>query len=329
MADPERPARGSVAPTETGDVAEAIARLGERRYTWPELCELARVEHPVADRLWRALGFPDVPPDIRAYTDDDLRALKVATEGLQRLSGVEHASAVELLVREARSVSGHLGRIVEIQVEALGEFGRLGLRQVALAQALERGIEKSDLGWVLFYGLRRRLDEALRRRAATEDARRPILAVGFVDLSGFTETAGRLQEEELGEMLARFESLVWDVVTEAGGQVVKLIGDEAMLVCPSADAAAQATLEVIDATAESDLPSARAGLALGPLLARAGDYFGPAVNLAARLVDRADTGAVVVDERVKDTLHDGFALEPLAPQALKGIGDVAAWRIRA
>lgn len=329
MPGPKRTARGSVAPTGTGDVAEAIARLGERRYTWPELCELAGVEHPVADRLWRALGFPDVPPDIPAYTDDDLRALRVATEGLERLSGVEHAFAVELMVREARSVSGHLGRIVEIQIEALGELGRLGLRQGAVTQAFERGIEKSDLGWVLFYGLRRRLDEALRRRAATEDARRPILAVGFIDLSGFTETAGRLREEELGEMLARFESLVWDVVTEAGGQVVKLIGDEAMFVCPSANAAAHAALEIIDATAKSDLPSARAGLALGRLLARAGDYFGPAVNLAARLVDRADTGAVIADERVKDTLRDGFALEPLEMQTLKGIGEVAAWRIRA
>ena len=45
------------------DPAEALTRLGERLYTWPELCRLAGVvEHAVADRLWRALGFPTYLP---------------------------------------------------------------------------------------------------------------------------------------------------------------------------------------------------------------------------------------------------------------------------
>jgi adenylate cyclase len=129
-------------------------------------------------------------------------------------------------------------------------------------------------------------------------------------------------------MLARFESLTWDVVTEAGGQVIKLIGDEAMLVWPSVTAAASAALEIIDTAAASQLPPARAGLAVGPLLPRGGDYFGLAVNLASRLVDRAEAGTVVVDERFKAALGNAFALEPLGRQPLKGIGETAAWRIR-
>jgi adenylate cyclase len=100
------------------------------------------------------------------------------------------------------------------------------------------------------------------------------------------------------------------------------------LVCPSADAAAEAALEIVGETAKSDLPAARAGLALGPLLARAGDYFGPAVNLAARLVERAEAGMVIVDERLKVALGDYFALEPLERRSLKGIGEAAAWTIR-
>ena len=55
-------------------LAEALARLGERKLTWPELCERAGVEHAIADPLWRALGFPDVPSDQSAYTDEDVRA---------------------------------------------------------------------------------------------------------------------------------------------------------------------------------------------------------------------------------------------------------------
>ena len=138
-----------------------------------------------------------------------------------------------------------------------------------------------------------------------------------------------LREDELARVLARFESLAWDVVTEAQGQVVKLIGDEAMLVCPSARDAAAAALEIVGATAKRGLPPARAGLALGPLLARSGDYFGRAVNLASRLVDHADAGTVVIDERFKAALGDGFALESLGRPPIKGLGEAPVWRIRA
>jgi adenylate cyclase len=69
--------------------------------------------------------------------------------------------------------------------------------------------------------------------------------------------------------------------------VVKLIGDEAMLVWPTPARAARAALEILAATGSRGLPPARAGFALGPLLARGGDYFGPAANLASRLIARA------------------------------------------
>jgi adenylate cyclase len=129
-------------------------------------------------------------------------------------------------------------------------------------------------------------------------------------------------------MLTRFEALAWDAVTEAGGRLVKLIGDEAMLVCPTAAGAARAALAIVEASAGSDLLAARAGLAIGPLLPRGGDYFGAPVNLARRLVDRAEPGTVVVDERFKAALPEGFEFERLERRPLKGIGDSAAWRLR-
>jgi class 3 adenylate cyclase/SAM-dependent methyltransferase len=316
------------APIVALDAAEAMTRLGERRYAWPELCRLAGVDHDVADRLWRALGFPDVPADAHIYTADDVRALNLAAEGLDDLVAPEREAAVDVMLREARSIGAHLARIAEIEVDALGELARLGVRQAALHQARERGLEHSDLGWLLFYALRRRLDETLRRRATTEIGEHPVLAVGFVDLVGFTRASGRLDEAGLGHMLTRFEALAWDAVTEAGGRLVKLIGDEAMLVCPTAADAARAALEIVEASAGSDLPAARAGLAIGPLLPRGGDYFGAPVNLASRLVTRADPGTVVVDERFKAALTEGFVFEPLERRPLKGIGDSAAWRLR-
>jgi adenylate cyclase len=316
-------------PEDPGVAAERLVRLGERHLTWPELCRRAGVEHDVADRLWRALGFPDVPPDEPAYTDDDVRALEIAAQGLERLHGAERDAAVDLMVREARAVSAYLTRISEIQVDALLELGRHGLREHAISDAFEHGLDRSELGWLLFYGLRRRLDETLRRRAASETADQPVLAVGFVDLVDFTRTSTMLEVEEFGRLLNRFEALVWDIVTEAGGQVVKLIGDEAMFVCPAAAGAARAAVDVVGACDGEGLPPSRGGLAMGPLLARGGDYFGPAVNLASRLVDQADAGTVLVDADFRDGL-DGSGdlhLREMGPRQLKGIGSVRAWEL--
>jgi hypothetical protein len=50
-------------PDEHSDPVEGLVRLGRRYLTWPALCRRAGVEHEVADPLWRALGFPDVPPN--------------------------------------------------------------------------------------------------------------------------------------------------------------------------------------------------------------------------------------------------------------------------
>jgi adenylate cyclase len=319
----------STSPEDAAEAAERLVRLGERDLTWPELCRRAGVEHEVADRLWRALGFPDVPPDEPAYTKEDVRALEIAAQGLDRLHGDERRAAIELLVREARAISAYLTRISEVQIDALVELGQQGLREHAISEAFERGLADSELGWLLFYGLRRRLDETLRRRAVSEAGGQPVLAIGFVDLVDFTRTSGNLEADEFGRLLNGFESLVWDVVTEAGGAVVKLIGDEAMFVCPSAKEAASAAVDVIGDCGRRELPASRGGLALGPLLLRGGDYFGPAVNLASRLVDRADPGTVVVDRALHDelTAASDFRLRELGALRLKGIGEVQAWEL--
>jgi class 3 adenylate cyclase len=181
------------------------------------------------------------------------------------------------------------------------------------------------------YALRRQLAAVLARRAPSDDGQPAAqqLAVGFVDLVGFTGLSHRLDPRELGQLLERFESLTFDVVAEAGGRVVKLIGDEAMLVCPEAAQAVRAALEIIERTDAANLPSARAGIAAGDLLLQGGDYFGEPVNLASRIVDRAPSGAVIVDERTASAPADGFALERLPETSLKGIGAVPLWRARA
>jgi len=312
------------------DDVERLVRLGPKELTWPQVCARAGVSHEVADPLWRALGFPDVSPEEPAYTTEDVRALRIAADGIESTQGDHRRAALDAIVREARTVSSHMSRIAEIEVESMAELAALGLRQRVLAEASDRGVQHSDLGWILLYAFRRRLEEALRRRTTPEASDLPMLAVGFVDLVGFTRTSGSMQVAELGRLLSRFEALASDVITEAGGSVVKLIGDEAMLVFPTASQAARGAIELVDACATGDLPSARAGLSLGQVLARGGDYFGRAVNLASRLVDVAPPDTVLADDAFTEAIRGTTTLviEPLRRKRLKGLGSVRVWRLR-
>ena len=219
---------------------ERLVRLGPKELTWPEVCARARISHEVADPLWRALGFPDVPPDKREYTTDDVRALRIAAEGIESLRGDHRHAALDAIVREARLVSSHMTRIAEIEVESMAEGRRARVARAGPGRGVAAGPGALGPGLGLLYAFRRRLEEVLRRRTALEAGDHPTSAIGFVDLVDFTRTSGSMQTDELGRLLGRFEGLTSEITTEAGGRVVKLIGDEAMLVFPAAEQAAKA-----------------------------------------------------------------------------------------
>ena len=66
---------------------------------------------------------------------------------------------------------------------------------------------------------------------------------------------------------------------------------------------------------------ARAGVSYGVLLATDGDYFGPPVNLAARLVAAAEPGQVLVSGALRERLDATYATTALPPRELRGIAE--------
>ena len=158
----------------------------------------------------------------------------------------------------------------------------------------------------------------------------PVLAVGFADMVGFTLLSQHLSDEELAAVVRRFEEISHDIVTSAGGRVVKMIGDEVMFVVDSVAAAARIGLSLADAYADDDLLSdVRVGLACGPVLLRDGDYFGPTVNLAHRIVNIGNPGTVLMSDEFHTALEreapDQFAAQALRPRLLKDLGRVQLW----
>jgi adenylate cyclase len=158
----------------------------------------------------------------------------------------------------------------------------------------------------------------------------PVLAVGFADMVGFTLLSQHLSDEELAAVVRRFEEISHDIVTSAGGRVVKMIGDEVMFVVDSVAAAARIGLSLADAYADDDLLSdVRVGLACGPVLLRDGDYFGPTVNLAHRIVNIGNPGTVLMSDEFHTALEqeapDQFTAQALRPRLLKDLGRVQLW----
>ena len=114
--------------------------------------------------------------------------------------------------------------------------------------------------------------------------------------------------------------------------MVKMIGDEAMFVVQTATSAAQIGLSLAEAYADDELLSdVRVALAIGPVLVQDGDFYGPVVNLASRLVGVANPGTVLISDELRSALTDegaeGFDTRALRPRTLKDIGRVQVWKL--
>jgi class 3 adenylate cyclase len=181
-----------------------------------------------------------------------------------------------------------------------------------------------ELGSLLQPVLRHHLWAAIQRQRAamrtSVDRRESTVAVGFVDLVGFTAITAAMSTAELLEFMQRFHQQAFDVVTGAGGRVVKHIGDEIMFSSPEADAGCEIALALLEAFDDADsLP--RGGLAQGIVVARHADFYGPVVNLAARLVDVAVPGEVLASAGLAEIASDRYAFEPAGRRQLKGFRD--------
>jgi adenylate cyclase len=172
----------------------------------------------------------------------------------------------------------------------------------------------------------------IARRLTTPDAdvigfETRQLVVGFVDLVGSTELGEKLEMSELGATLSDFEIIASETISEGGGRVVKLIGDEIMYTAPDAFAGASIAIDLVDAfDHHPTVPRVRAGLASGEVMLRDGDVFGPVVNLASRAVKVAAPAEVVTTADV--AADAGLPHEPLGHHHLSGIrGDVELYRL--
>src|SRR4051812_19758859 len=144
------------------------------------------------------------------------------------------------------------------------------------------------------------------------------VAIAFADLAGYTRLTEEVGEEEALEVVERFVELVADTLPDTA-RVIKTIGDEAMIVGTDAAALADWAVGLVALSTERPLP--RIGLHVGSALYRDGDYYGRAVNLAARVGARATGGEVLVTREVKEAAGRHLAFQPIGEVKLKGFDE--------
>jgi class 3 adenylate cyclase/tetratricopeptide (TPR) repeat protein len=174
--------------------------------------------------------------------------------------------------------------------------------------------------------------------------RRPV-TVMFCDLVGSTGLAARLDAEDWRNLVNTYLDNASDAVAGLGGHVLKRLGDGLMALFGypraqenDAERAVQAALAIQRAIAEinqrnsgcgSPELSARIGLESGlAIVDSAGEVFGEAPNVAARVQAVAEPGTVLITSTVQRQVAGLFIVEHKGAHELRGVpAPVTLYRI--
>ncbi|MEA2645686.1 MAG: adenylate cyclase [Chloroflexota bacterium] len=286
--------------------------------------------------VMHAFGFP--PPGAEEPTFTPAEA-----EAFVELGKLRKVWPQALTIQLARLYGRTLGRVADAELQAFrryslpaveGEDGDRAAMLERVQAAFERLLPIAD---PLLVGVHRRwVEHELGQTAAfqaeiDEDvARVPgALEVSFLfcDLKDFTHYAALHGDAAAIAVIDQF----FDVVTSARGdrgRLVKSLGDGAMLVYDQPADAVAAGSRVIDAVRGRDIPGVHASVHHGVAIAREGDYFGSAVNLAARLLAVAARDELVATRPVVERA-DEFSWEPIGERTVRGVESlVEVFRLR-
>jgi len=246
-----------------------------------------------------AAGFPLV-----AF----LQLVRVYVQSMRRIADAEvrlfHLYVHEPMIRDAVP-----------ELEMAEEMGQLAGDILPLAAPLTQYLHTRYLRFFLEQDVVGHMESGLGEAAA--ELGRVTVAFCFIDITGFTRFTEEEGDLEALDLVERFVETVESTLPPEA-MIVKTIGDEVMVVSPDAASLTAWAVEFLARFPER--PQPRVGMHCGEAVYRDGDYFGGQVNLAHRVVSRAQAGEVLVTDRVLDTIDDreGLEFEPIGEVSLKG-----------
>jgi len=300
-------------PTPEGSVSieEAAAETGME----PELIE----------RLQMLLGTPTGRE--RTLTPADLEAMHHCARILQAgLPLVAFLQLVRVYAQSLRKVADAEVRLFHLYVheplirdgvpelEMAEEMQGLAADLLPLATPLFEYMHSRYLGFFIEQDVVGHMESELGRDTSLG---RVLMALCFIDLTGFVRYTEEEGEEEALDVVERFIETV-EATLPAEATIVKTIGDEVMIVSP--DPASLTEWAVGFLALFQERPRPRVGIHHGYAVYRDGDYFGTEVNLVHRIVNRALGGEVLVTDRVVESIgkNEYLNFEPIGGVELKG-----------
>jgi adenylate cyclase len=244
-----------------------------------------------------AAGFPLV-----AF----LQLVRVYAQSLRRIADAEvrlfHLYVHEPLIRDGVP-----------ELEMAGEMGELAGDLLPLASPLIDYLHTRYLRFFLEQDVIGHMESELD---ASPDLGQVPITLCFIDLTGFTRYTEEEGDLEALDVVENFVETVESTLPREA-TIVKTIGDEVMVVSP--DAASLTEWAVALLARMPQRPQPRVGIHFANAVYRDGDYFGTHVNLAHRVVNRAQAGEVLVTDRVSETLRGrSLDCDPIGEVSLRG-----------
>ena len=304
-----------------------LDRVLGARYSAAEIERDEAIPAELLIRFRRLLGLPAPDPDDRVFSEEDIASARATQMFID--SGLEMEAIVEItrVLGEgmARLAAATTAAFVEAFLQPGDSEQEVAVRFSLLAEQLTPAVSP-----VLVAAYGQHLRESVGRGMIGREERATgrldgaqEVTVCFADLVGFTRLGGEVEVQELGSVAGALARLAAETA-QPPVRLVKTIGDAAMFVSTDAEPLVEMALALVDGAEQAELPSLRAGIASGPALFRAGDYYGHSVNLASRVTGIARPGSVLCTQEVRDAAADAFTWSFAGRHRLRGVLEPAA-----
>jgi adenylate cyclase len=146
----------------------------------------------------------------------------------------------------------------------------------------------------------------------------------FADLAGFTALTEAMGDEDAATLAQEFCAQLEALAPDYGAEPIKSIGDAVMLRADDAEKAIRLGLRITHGVGETHFfPTVRVGMHTGPAVERDGDWYGGAVNLAARVSGEASGSEVLLTDATRREAGelDGVELRDRGRRELRNVAE--------
>jgi class 3 adenylate cyclase len=259
--------------------------------------------------------------ELGASVDRAIQIVRSFAQAASKLADLQRDFIDEVLLAPAIERTGS-------PVRALEETAASRLRYRELGRDLARLLMERFVDEAVFRNLVQLTEFALSEVGLdTLESRQTVI---FVDVSNYTRLSEEKGDVESARQAVALSQFLHKLASRHGGRMVKSLGDGAMVHASDPRQGLAIAMDAVALSESAGLWSLHAGVNSGAMVRRDGDYFGSAVNIAARIADEAGPGEVLVSQTTASQLDGSeFDFIPLGEKNLKHVRNpVALFRAR-